>query len=264
MKLKLFVFVIGCFLACRPPQGQADPGEAKFIFRGITEKIGEATLKEVSDASNCIIVKVTEVISAPPGFSDWTNRSVTVAVKGIERQKPGQEKVFYTNGWLYGEGLAVVEVSSVDGKEISNKQVIDRVNSAQDKKVTERLRSSELIVAGQITRIDTMFNNKKQSEHDPDWATAVIRTDTLLKGNAGTSEIKFRFPVSDDVMWADAPKFSNGQKGIWLLRRKTNALSDRNTKAPTDTNRNMDVYTIIEKSDYFPLERLAYIRALLR
>jgi hypothetical protein len=46
---------------------------------------------------------VNEVVSAPPGFDDWTGRSITVSVKDIGLQKPGTEKLFYTNGWLYGK-----------------------------------------------------------------------------------------------------------------------------------------------------------------
>ena len=249
MKLSLPLLFVGSMLiCCKPPQNTATTREATFIFRATVENIGQSTLTEISDPSNCIIVKVNDVIVAPPGFTDWKGRSITVAVKGIGNQKQGQEKVFYTDGWLYGKSLAVVEINSKDSKEVTNEQVIREMTANQDKKVTERLKSSELVFTGEIVKIDSLAS-LKLSEHDPEWAIAVTRIDTVLKGKTQTKEIRFRFPTSDDVMWVDAPKFRAGQKGIWLLRRSTS---------------NEDIYTITEKADYYPSERISYIRSLLK
>ena len=245
----IFYILILLNLACNPPKNVISANDSKFIFRATTEQIGTATLPEISDPGNCIVVKVNEVISAPPGFTDWTGKLITVAVKEPGRQKPGIEKVYYTNGWLYGKSLAVIEISSRNANEISNKEVLDGVNKNQEQKIKERIKSSELVISGQIFKIDTLRNTSKViSEHEPEWRLATVNIDSVLKGRQLTSTV-FRFPSSRDIMWIDSPKFSKSQRGIWLLRK---------------LNANDDVFTITEKEDYFSIDSLSIIRSLMK
>ena len=236
------------FIACNPPQKMADANDAKFIFRATVERIGAATLPEISDVSNCIVVKISDVISAPSGFTDWTGKSITVAVKETGRLKPGTEQVFYTNGWLYGKSLAVLELTSRDSKEVTNQQVLEGVNGNQDKKIRERLKASELIISGQIIKIGETIQPKTISEHDPLWTMAVIKIDSVEKGKVQGSELPILFVSSGDVMWEGSPKFRKGDKGIWLFRRTNQEASFR----------------ISENEDFYPIERLRSIRSLLK
>jgi hypothetical protein len=248
MKPSILFFMAVSFFACKPPQNLSDANDAKFIFRATVERVGAATLPEISNVSNCIVVKVNEVIYAPPGFADWTGRSITVAVKESGRQKPGTEKVFYTNGWLYGKSLAVVELASRDSREISNKQVLDSVAGNQDKKVRERLKVSELVVSGQVIKIGEIIQSKTISEHDPLWTMAIIKIDSVEKGKTQSSELRILFASSGDIMWEESPKFKEGIKGIWLFRRMNQETG----------------FSISEKEDFYPIERLVYIRSLLK
>jgi len=50
-------------------------------------------------------------------------------------------------------------------------------------------------------------------------------------------------------MWERSPKFKVGDEGIWLLRRKPNQENQ---------------YSITEQEDFYPIERLAYLRSLLK
>ena len=249
MKPTILFFIILCIFACSPPKSIVDGIDAPFIFRATVERVGAATLPEISDVSNCIVVKVNEVIFAPPGFTDWTGKSITVAVKEPGRQKPGLEQVFYTNGWLYGKSLAVVEVASRDSREVTNQQVLDGVARNQDNKLRERLKASELVVSGQILKVHETEKQKLDSEHDPYWITAEIQVDSLEKGTTEGRTVTFRFASSYDIMWEESPKFKLGDKGIWLFRRSPDQK---------------EIFTITAHQDFFPIERLEYIRSLLK
>ena len=248
MKQAIFLFIILCICACKPPVNVVDGSEAGFIFRATVENVGAATLPEITDVSKCIVVKVNEVIFAPPGFEDWTGKSITVAVEELGSKKPGQEQVFYTNGWLYGRSLAVLEIASKDSREVTNKQVLDGVTRSQDNKVRERLEATELVISGEVIRIGETIQPKTVSEHNPLWTRAIIRIESLEKGNEQSPEMEFLFAFSGDIMWEGAPKFQEGDKGIWLFR-------------PADQEKS---FRISEKEDFYPMERLEYIRSLLK
>jgi hypothetical protein len=251
MRAVFLIYVFIVLFSCKPTQqlaGGAEANDAKFIFRGTIEAVGSATMPEITDVSNCIVVKVTDVISAPPGFTDWQGKSITVSVKQPGRQKPGNDRIFYTNGWLYGKSMATLEIASQDSKEISRDQVLANLSQKQDRTIRERVRSTELIVSGQITQVGEPTKGKLDSEHDPYWTTAVIRIDSIEKGRHQGPTVTFLFASSMDVMWENAPKFKTGDKGVWLLRRTG--------QEPT--------FKVIDKSDYFPPERLTYVRSLLK
>ena len=249
MKPTILLVMILSIVACNPPQNLGNASDAKFIFRATVEQVRAATLTEITDVTNCIVVKVNEVVSAPPGFDDWTGRSITVSVKDIGQQKPGTEQLFYTNGWLYGKSLAVVELSSRNSKEVSNEQVISELDANQDKKVRERLKSSELVIAGKVIKISNPEKLKVDTEHDPYWSIAEIQISSVEKGKWESKTISIQFAASRDVMWERSPKFKVGDEGIWLLRRKPNQENQ---------------YSITEQEDFYPIERLAYLRSLLK
>lgn len=249
MKLKILPIILLLIVSCNPSKEVTETTDAKFIFRATIEKIGEATLPEISNTSNCIVAKVNEVILAPADFADWTGKSITISVEEPGKKKPGLEQVFYTNGWLYGKSIAVIEIESSDSREVTSQQVLKKVQAGKDKKVRERLKRTELVVTGRILDVKEAEVQGKDSEHDPLWKTAIIQIDTLLKGRTNKHEVAFRFASSYDIMWSDSPKFKVGGTGIWLLR----------TKADQDK-----VYTITDPEDYFPIESIEYIHSLLK
>ena len=240
----LLIFSICC---CTTQKEVVNTSNAKFIFKANIEKVGSATIPEISDVSKCIVTKINEVFYAPSDFADWTGRSITVVVKDPEKKKVGSEMVFYTNGWLYGKSLAVIEIESIDAGQISKEQVLKEVQAGKDSRVRERLRKSELVVSGEILDVKETKKQSARSEHDPKWTNAVIRIDTLIMGQIAENDVIIQFASSKDVMWANSPKFTMGEKGIWLLRRSEDK-----------------VYTVIESMDFYPIEKLEYIQSLLK
>ena len=88
------------------PEDLAD--KARFVFRGKVEKLNAATLPEVRDTSKTAVVRVEETIQSPKALSHYTGHSITVQFASPAEVKVGDEAVFFTDAWLFGnEGVAV-------------------------------------------------------------------------------------------------------------------------------------------------------------
>src|SRR5436305_10807027 len=91
--------------------GKLDPEEmaaqARFIFRGTVQRVGAATMESVPVNNRTAIVRVDQIIQAPEPFSEYAGRDITVQLSGQGKVKEGQQLIFYTNGWLYGDSIAV-------------------------------------------------------------------------------------------------------------------------------------------------------------
>ncbi|MGA7304078.1 MAG: hypothetical protein WBW88_04360, partial [Rhodothermales bacterium] len=122
----------------------------------------------------------------------------------------------------------------------------------------ERVREAELIVVGKVTRIDTTVGQTRRivSEHLPDLRQASLTVSEVLKGELAGNEVAFLFSASKDIQWYQAPKFSPGDEGIFLLNKDTKGL-ERFGVGPT-TN------TLLHRLDYQPSDKLDLIKSLLR
>src|SRR5262249_58656144 len=56
------------------------------------------------------VVRVDEVIQAPDVLSKYAGRDITVQLAGRKKVQPGEQAIFYTNGWLFGDSIAVQAV----------------------------------------------------------------------------------------------------------------------------------------------------------
>ena len=82
--------------------------KASFIFRGTVLRVNASTLREVSDTSNTAIVRVDQTVQAPKVLSHYTGQEITVYLPDLAEAKVGDQAVFFTNSWLFGnDGVAV-------------------------------------------------------------------------------------------------------------------------------------------------------------
>src|SRR2546423_582301 len=81
--------------------------QANFIFKGTVLKLKAATMPEIPLNDSIIIVRVDEMIQAPESLADYAGREITVALEGKKKVQAGEQAIFYTNGWIFGESLAV-------------------------------------------------------------------------------------------------------------------------------------------------------------
>jgi hypothetical protein len=194
---------------------------ATLIFHGTVEKTAASTMPAVKATDATAIVRVDRVInspSAPPGLA---GKQITVQLLNPGAVKPGSQAVFFTKGWLLGRSMAVTEVGqlpSTVGVQGLSEQIASARQKISDEELQNQLATAEAVVVGRVAGIRPAEIPHLGSEHDPDWYVAVIKVESVLKGEPGR-EISLLFPHSDDVAWHNAPKFKEGQQGIWLLHR---------------------------------------------
>ena len=92
------------------PRARQLADEAKFVFQGSVKKVKASTLKGVPKSDRTVVVRIDRVIQAPEALSDHAGRDVTVLLAPGEKVDPGQTLIFYTNGWIFGEGIAVQSI----------------------------------------------------------------------------------------------------------------------------------------------------------
>src|SRR5205085_8967122 len=97
----------------RPPEVGVPPQthEAQFIFRGTVVQRGAATLAQVAETEDTIVVVVEEILQAPEALRDYEGQHVTVKLGPGQEEEDNQQYVFETIGWLFGDSIAVICVN---------------------------------------------------------------------------------------------------------------------------------------------------------
>lgn len=227
--------------------------QATFVFVGTVVKLNATTMPEVRATESTAIVRVDEVIEGPGAPPDLKGKEITVQLSQPGSVKEGEQTTFFTKGWLLGNSMAVIEVGRAEAQ--GAQQVRDQVSATRQKMADEALQSemasAEAIVVGTVASMRPASIRHIGSEHDPDWYEAEITIESVEKGHVSGHTVTVLFPHSDDVMWQDAPKFKQGQEGIWLLHRNQVRLPGIK-----------DQYTVLKPLDFQSRENLERIRAL--
>ncbi len=233
-------------------------GQSSFVFQGTARRSAASGIRSIPASDSTAIVTVTAVYHAPGSLGDFTGRDVTVLLQSPLRA--GTAAVFVAEVVLYGETILVRELSrtsAVAPKDSAGLRAA--VNAALARQAVEllrgRLATAQLVVAGRVAAVRAAPGRLAQargSEHDPDWREALIAVDTPLKGSAPGDSVVVLFPNSQDVMWDRAPKFREGQDGVWLLR--TRGLEDLGIE---------QYLTALDPLDAHTREELPLIRSLL-
>jgi hypothetical protein len=197
---------------------------SKFIFLGTPERLRAATLPIVPVTDGTAVVKVDEVYRAPAVLGDLSKQSITVQLNGDQEVQLNKQVVFFTNGWLYGDNIAVVEVGHLEVGEDHSKirdQVSARLRHYSDEELIARIDQADLIVVALVIGMAAAGPARpaRVTEHSPDWWEAQLEIQSVDKGAIGEKVVTLLYPNSRDVMWFRAPKPQPGQQGIWFLKR---------------------------------------------
>jgi hypothetical protein len=84
--------------------------QARFVFVGTVEKLRAANLAEIEDKERTVVVRVDRVEKGPESMASYVGRDITVKLAPRETVRAGEQARFFTNGWLFGETLAVESV----------------------------------------------------------------------------------------------------------------------------------------------------------
>src|SRR5712692_8935338 len=94
--------------------------QARFVFKGTVQKLKAATMPGIPLTDRTAVVRVDEIFYAPEALSYYAGQDINVQLGGRKKIKKGQQAVFYTNGWLFGESVAV---QSVDHREVEESPI---------------------------------------------------------------------------------------------------------------------------------------------
>jgi hypothetical protein len=262
-------------IMAKKANGEEPLDQARFVFQGTVQKLKSATLKEVPVSDRTVTVRVDQVIRSPEALSDYAGQTITVQLAPGESVTSGQTVIFSTNGWIFGDSIAVQSVGHQEATPSGPAALAihphDPVRSLNTQEALLQAAKADLIVTGRVSavrlpqqeanaRATAMASGRtteRISEHAPVWHEAVIDVDEVHKGSHAPKQIVVRFPDSTDVRWYKAPKFHTGQEGVFMLH------SDQATGARASAfgpGVGPSEYTALNPADFQPLEELPRIK----
>jgi hypothetical protein len=266
--LIVFAFFLSASLlitSCQQPlldQQQIDMllvQRSTYIFSGTVQKLGAAHMASVPVNDNTAVVKVEHVYTPTDILGDLTNKEVTIQLKEDKTIGPGEQAIFFTNGWIYGDGVALTEVGrlKVEDPEKFKKEIAELLKQKEDQKLTERLNRASVVVVAKVkgTRVLKVKRRLPITEHSPDWWEATMQIISVEKGDVRGQDLVMLFPSSKDEVWIDSPRPQSGQEGVWILQK------DQQEKGPL--KHRLPGYTALDPLDFQPVDQLEKVRRLL-
>jgi hypothetical protein len=260
-----------------PSTSSPDPQEARFVFKGTVQRLKAATMREITANDRTVVVRVDEVIHAPESLSHYAGQNITVLLAGKKKFKKGQQAVFYTNGMVYGDSIAVQSVDQQAVEKMPAAMTLaagsDPVKNLRTRDIQARLATADAVVSGRVTSIrmpsDVVAATAMGiapsnvtgpiSEHDPDWRIAEVQVDQVHQGNHKGKTAEIRFPSSQDVMWHDAPKLRPGQEGFFILHRSEKVEAAAAAAPAEDAGQ----FVAFDAVDFQPFDESGGIRSLI-
>jgi hypothetical protein len=245
------------------PQGESSGlaqqiQKSSYIFVGTVQKINASTMLMVPASDRTVVVRVEDVIYTPKTFTNLAGKDVTVQLSEPNSVAAGQRLAFFTNGGLFGDSVALVEVGHRDAAKDSQelrRQIAQAQQDKDDNALQRRIASAALVVSGRVLKTGTPKFSERQplTEHDPQFLEAEIGVDAIEKGQLSARTVSVLFASSLDVMWFSSPKLKEGQEGIFLLHKDT-------VKWPGIKDR----YLAVDPLDFQPKDQLERIRRLAK
>lgn len=241
---------------------------ASFVFRGRVKAVGENNLDGVEPDDRMALVRIGEVVVAPPGLGDLTGQTITVYLESGKGVKANDEATFFATSWHYGRNLGVVEIGRTSTATAELRQsVIDERLRAYDAQLEARIRRAQLIISGQV--ISTFRTERKDlpgMDEGIEWWEAEMWIRTVEKGRP-PKQLYIFYPVGGDREWGPVPKCHPGQIGVWLLgpvsepdagERKQERRSGKRKENVRD-----DKLMALDPLDYLAISALPRVQTLL-
>src|SRR5438874_13088725 len=195
----LWLALCGCTKAAAPQATDraALAGKSSIIFSGTVSQLAATSFADVPKSAQTIVVRVDSVEKKPAAVSLKKGDNVTVEVKDPSAFQPGAQATFYTEGWIFGSGVAVKEMGHdfnpgggvpAEGSPTGQPALGQMQKQISDQDLQDRIASSDLVVIGRITDVHRWTIPKSAaaryhvSEHSADWHEAVLQIKSILKG----------------------------------------------------------------------------------
>ncbi len=279
------------------PSKTAQAQEPTFVFEGTIKKLKSAAMKGVPVDGRTMVVTVRQIIEAPPVLADCSGQDITVQLSGRQKVRVGQELIFHTTSWIFGEGIAVRSLTEEPAVASRRAAMLstsgDPVERRTQREKRNRFDAADLVVSGKVIAVRLPTGKARRSraatlaasgqapgrpvsEHDPKWREAVIQVDEVHKGSHQKKQVILRFPASKDVMWYGAPKFHPGQQGFFMLH-KPKAEEPKARRGAKQSRRGRvaegpaaipepgttETYTALEATDFQPYSEPGGIKTIV-
>lgn len=245
--------------------------QSSIVFRGTVLQIGAVSFAEVPASPQTMVVRVDGILKKPSAVSLKDGDKVTVKAKESGAFHEGTKMTFYSDVWMLGSGVAVLETGhvSLPTESMTPAAHLEAFHQteqrAADVELQQRLGEADMVVVGHVMQVHpwtgaTLASGPSHiSEHEANWHEAVVKVESSIKG-AQSKQIVIRFPKSQDVAWAASPRFTKGQTGTFVL--KVDQVSGA-TKAIL-SGAQVTAYTALKTSDVLPASAAAHVRTLLQ
>src|SRR5262245_61909925 len=171
--------------------------QARFVFKGTIQKLKATNMSEVAVNDRTVIVRVDEVLQAPESLKHYAGAEITVQLGGRKKVKRGQQAVFYTNPFLYGDTLAVQSLDHEPGEGLVGSMAggDQPVTNMANRDTQQRFDKADVVVSGKVVAVRLPPEStavgfgsaaptaaEPISEHAPLWREAVIHVQAVHKG----------------------------------------------------------------------------------
>jgi hypothetical protein len=250
--------------------------QSSIIFAGTVSEVAATSFAGVPKSAQTMVVRVDSVLKKPAAVSLKKGDNVTVEVKDPAPFQDGTQATFYTDGWIFGSGVAVKELGHEilpsGGTPAAAAGTVEKTfgqlqQETNNQDLQRRVATADYVVIGRVTDVHQWKIPKsaaaryRTSEHSANWHEAVLQIQSALKGpKVKRNKMIVRFPQSRDVAWVNAPEFQKGQQGIFILQ-KDQVSGDPKASLGGYT---VDSYTCLKPGDWLPMTDEARVRSLLK
>jgi hypothetical protein len=254
--------------------------KASFIFHGTVVQPKASTMADQAPASaNTAVVRVDDVVIAPPALAEYAGQDVTVLLQPSETVTAGEQATFYTNPSIFGDSLVVQSEGHQEPAAAlralapaSN----DPVRNAADRDLQAHVAEADTIVTGTVMSTHlvspppaalTLAPGREPApatritEHDPEWHDAVVAVSSSEKG-AAHDQVVVRYPNSKDVMWYRVPKLRPGMTGAFILHAAEPSAALMAPAALTAAPQ-APHFVLLHPEDFQPHDRIDHVRAMI-
>ncbi|HVH71467.1 MAG TPA: hypothetical protein VNB49_10205, partial [Candidatus Dormibacteraeota bacterium] len=128
--------------------------KSSIVFSGTVSQLAATSFADVPKSAQTIVVRVDSVLKKPAAVSLKKGDSITVEVKDASAFQEGTQATFYTDGWVFGSGVAVKELGHVLGTDGAPTQAASASDKAQgqmheqisDEELRERIKASDFVI----------------------------------------------------------------------------------------------------------------------
>lgn len=234
-------------------------GNSGFSFIGTVQQLGASTMSDIPVSDHTAVVRVDQVLHAPPAFTHLAGATITVELDASASVPAvGEQVALFANAVAFGESIAVEEVGRVPLEDLQPHVSLAAMApdalpfaslaaQAEAANLRTHADAADAAVVGRVVSLEKA-GPMRFAEHDPDWWKATLDIDHVEKGDIQPGPLGVLYANSLDVQWRSSPKPKASQEGLWLLH------------ATEGEQRDLAAYQIIDEVDFQPVQHLESIR----